>query len=356
MYEQPAHRFFSDALIRWQRQQGRHDLPWQNTRDAYRIWLSEVMLQQTQVATVIPYFERFLAAFPCVEALAAASQEEVLGYWSGLGYYARARHLHRCAGVLVAQYDGRFPKDPKVIATLPGIGRSTAAAIAVFAFGAQAAILDGNVKRVLTRVFGIHGFPGTAAVERELWALAESLLPVHDPGSVDAYTQGLMDLGAILCTRRKPRCADCPVRDCCVAQREALTALLPTPKPDRIVPTRRGDVLLLRRGDHFLLEQRPSVGVWGGLWGLPEVREGETPEAAARRFGFEVRGWQAMQERQHGFTHFKLMFVPWAGEIVSVTSGVCESDVWRWLPATNEAVGQAPLPAPVRRLLKEVLR
>ncbi|MCH2221614.1 MAG: A/G-specific adenine glycosylase, partial [Dechloromonas sp.] len=209
------HRF-TEQLITWQKVAGRHDLPWQNTRDAYRIWLSEIMLQQTQVGTVIPYYLRFLDSFPTVEALAAAPIEAVIEHWAGLGYYARARNLHRCAQQVATHFGGKFPANANELAELPGIGRSTAAAVAAFAFGQRAAILDGNVKRVLCRQFGIDGFPGQAAIHRKLWDLAESLLP---EGDIERYTQGLMDLGATLCTRSRPRCDDCPVAAGCVARR-----------------------------------------------------------------------------------------------------------------------------------------
>ena len=213
---------FADRLIRWQEKHGRHDLPWQRTRDAYRIWLSEIMLQQTQVATVIPYYRRFLQRFPDIAALAAAPVEAVLEAWAGLGYYARARHLHRCAGVLVIEHAGRFPRDISQLAALPGIGRSTAAAIGVFAFGIRAAILDGNVKRVLARCFHVEGPP---PVERSLWQLSESLLPdTH----LEGYTQGLMDLGATVCTRARPSCGDCPLQADCVARRHGRQADRPT--------------------------------------------------------------------------------------------------------------------------------
>ncbi len=219
---------FAARVVAWQRAHGRHDLPWQRTRDPYRIWLSEIMLQQTQVATVVPYYDRFLAAFPDVAALAAAPEDRVLERWSGLGYYRRAHHLHAAAKMVVARHGGAFPRDPSAIAALPGIGRSTAAAIAAFAFGARAAILDGNVKRVLARHRGIGGYPGAPRVERTLWALAESLLPAR---GIETYTQALMDLGATICTRAAPRCAACPVAAGCVARRSGRAAELPSPRP-----------------------------------------------------------------------------------------------------------------------------
>ena len=230
---------FSPRIVAWQRLHGRHDLPWQNTRDPYRIWLSEIMLQQTQVATVIPYYERFLARFPDVAALAAAAQEDVMPYWAGLGYYARARNLHRCAQEIARDWQGRFPPTAEAIATLPGIGRSTAAAIAAFAYGERSPILDGNVKRVFTRHFGIAGDPSKREVEQRLWALADTQVEVAPDLDMAAYTQGLMDLGATLCTRGKPACDKCPVADTCVARREGRQAELPTPKRARRCPSAR---------------------------------------------------------------------------------------------------------------------
>ena len=227
---------FADRLVAWQKAAGRHDLPWQKTRDPYRIWLSEIMLQQTQVATVIPYFQRFLARFPTLQALAEASPDVVSAHWAGLGYYARARNLHRCARQIVAVHAGKFPESTAELTALPGIGRSTAAAIAVFAFGRRAAILDGNVKRILCRCFGIAGNPGQAAVDRELWALTERLLP---EGDCEAYTQGLMDLGATVCTRSRPRCGDCPLGESCRARLEGRQSELPTARPRVKLPERR---------------------------------------------------------------------------------------------------------------------
>ncbi|EWM51298.1 A/G-specific adenine glycosylase [Bordetella holmesii 70147] len=221
---------FAALIADWQARHGRHRLPWQNTRDPYRIWLSEIMLQQTQVATVIPYFERFLGRFPDVAALAAASQEDVMPYWAGLGYYARARNLHRCAQDIVARWAGRFPPDAQTIATLPGIGRSTAAAIAAFAYGERSPIMDGNVKRVFTRHFGIEGDPSKRELEQRLWRLAEDLVSAVPGLDMTAYTQGLMDLGATLCTRGKPACDRCPVAASCIARRDGRQQELPTPR------------------------------------------------------------------------------------------------------------------------------
>ncbi len=338
---------FARRLVAWQKSRGRHDLPWQAQadHDPYRVWLSEIMLQQTQVATVIPYYERFLARFPDLAALAAAPVEAVLGLWSGLGYYARARNLHRAAQLVAA--GGGFPRAPEAIARLPGIGRSTAAAIAVFAFGARAPILDGNVKRVLARAFGIAGFPGEKAVERRLWALAESLLPAED---LPAYTQGLMDLGATLCARAKPACAACPVGKLCVARREDRVAELPAPRPKRAQPRRRATLLVLRKEGRVLLERRPPAGIWGGLLSLPELPEGEADAGgfAARLFGCTVATTRALPTLKHAFTHFRLDIAPLLCEVSEERPAAREAELV-WLGA--EELAAAALPTPVRRIL-----
>ncbi|MDP1682218.1 MAG: A/G-specific adenine glycosylase [Burkholderiales bacterium] len=335
---------FSKRLIAWQRQHGRHDLPWQNTRDPYRIWVSEIMLQQTQVATVIPYYQRFMAHFPSIASLAAADEEAVLTHWSGLGYYARARNLHAAARQIVARHQGVFPDTVEAIAALPGIGPSTAAAIAAFAFGVRGAILDGNVKRVLTRCFGIEGFPGDKAVEAKLWALAASLLPDAD---IERYTQGLMDLGATLCTRAQPRCDDCPLNEQCVARRDNRIAQLPTPKLKKTIPERETVMLILRRGDEVLLEKRPAQGIWGSLWSFPEV----APEVVLNsylqsRFGIQAERVAQLPPLVHTFTHFRLTIrslVVWVSKPDAAHPGTM------WLDRID-AHGAA-LPTPVRRLL-----
>lgn len=345
-------------LVEWQRRHGRHDLPWQNTRDAYRIWLSEVMLQQTQVDTVKPYFLRFVARFPDVAALAAARDDEVLALWSGLGYYSRARNLHRCAREVVERHGGAFPDDPQRLAGLPGIGRSTAAAIAVFAFGRRAAILDGNVRRVLCRHAGVRGYPGERAVENTLWRIAEAELPLSD---VEAYTQGLMDLGATVCVRARPACGACPLASDCRALREGAVTLLPTPRPRRSVPLRRCTMLVIRRGDEVLLERRPPSGVWGGLWSLPEFApageagDDEWPDASSlapeieRRFGMRVTAPRALAAFDHAFTHFRLRVQPVVCELLSAAAAADAAGT-QWLAL--EGAGEAALPRPVKTLLQ----
>ncbi|MBV8622962.1 MAG: A/G-specific adenine glycosylase [Herbaspirillum sp.] len=346
---------FSAEVIAWQKQHGRHKLPWQNTRDAYRVWLSEIMLQQTQVAAVIPYYQRFLERCPDVFALAAAPSEDVMALWSGLGYYTRARNLHKCAQRVVAEHGGRFPEDPELLADLPGIGRSTAAAIAAFSYGRRAAILDGNVKRVFARVFGVDGYPGAKPVEDKLWQRAVALLPEQD---IESYTQGLMDLGATLCVRGKPACERCPLAARCVALAEDRVAELPVSKPKKAVPERETVMLVITHGADVLLEQRPDSGIWGGLLSLPEIAVGDAAQfdAALRTlvapYG-ELEGCRKLQPFSHVFTHFKLHVAPFQVALTSRTQRIAEQGLV-WYPARKLA--DAPLPAPVKKLLLGALR
>ena len=335
---------FAERLIAWQKTAGRHDLPWQKTRDPYLIWLSEIMLQQTQVATVIPYFERFLARFPTLRALAEAPPEAVIEHWAGLGYYARARNLHRCAQQLVAVDGEKWPISTEQLSALPGIGRSTAAAIAAFAFGQRAAILDGNVKRVLCRHFGIEGFPGQAAVERELWALAERLLP--DAG-IEAYTQGLMDLGATVCTRSRPRCGDCPLATNCLALQEGRQDELPAARPRPKLPERRAGFVLISDGQRLLLERRPPHGLWGGLLVPPE---GEAAAVLAR-FGLNAENQRALAPLKHAFTHFRLTLEPVLC-VVKPMATVNEAGL-QWVAI--ESAATAGVPTPIRKLIERIV-
>jgi A/G-specific adenine glycosylase len=355
---------FSAEVITWQKQHGRHALPWQNTRDAYRIWLSEIMLQQTQVAAVIPYYERFMQSFPTVQALADASSEQVMAHWSGLGYYTRARNLHRCAQIIAAQYDGIFPSDPALLAELPGIGRSTAAAISAFAYGTRAAILDGNVKRVFCRVFGVDGFPGERKVEQGLWERAVSLLPASD---MTAYTQGLMDLGATICTRSKPACMRCPLAHRCIAFKTGRVEELPVRKPKKTIPEKQAVMLVILHERQVLLEQRPDTGIWGGLLSLPQLSQplfdamqsgfvapGKSDAAldadiasAAASFG-TVASCESLPRFSHTFSHFKLHIAPFQIALARRQENVGQrSHVWYAL----DQIAQAPLPAPVKKLL-----
>jgi A/G-specific adenine glycosylase len=349
---------FSAAVVNWQRQHGRHALPWQQTRDPYRIWLSEIMLQQTQVTAVIPYYQRFLAHFPDVKSLAQAPASEVMSLWSGLGYYTRARNLHLCAQVVWRDHGGSFPSDPESLAELPGIGRSTAAAIAAFAFGQRAAILDGNVKRVFCRVFGIDAWPGTRAVEEVLWARAEALLPDWD---IESYTQGLMDLGATLCSRSRPECGRCPLSVRCVALATERVSELPVRKPGKVIPQRHAVMLVVEEGGHVLLEQRPPSGIWGGLLSLPEFPHDSAASAEA------TTSFDAMVERlamfgdvasilplppfSHGFTHFKLHVVPYRVRLERRRHMAGELE-HQWIETGTLA--NAALPAPVKKLLTQL--
>lgn len=338
---------FAARLIDWQKKDGRRDLPWQNTRDPYRIWLAEIMLQQTRVTTVIPYYRSFVAALPDVQALAAAPLGRVLGLWSGLGYYRRAHLLHRAAQAVVAGYGGVFPRDPAKLAALPGIGRSTGAAIAAFAFGARAAILDGNVKRVLARHQGVGGFPGDAPVARRLWARAEALLPRRD---IAIYTQALMDLGATVCVRIAPRCTACPVAADCIARRSGRIGELPSPRPKKTLPRRAVKVLLIERLGEVLLERRPSTGIWAGLWSLPETEAGADATRHCRtRFGAEVTAEEPLPAIEHAFTHFQLTLTPQPCTVRAWPKRAEEPGLL-WLP-----VGDAPgaaLPSPIKKLLR----
>lgn len=338
---------FALRLVRWQREHGRHDLPWQHTGDPYRVWLSEIMLQQTQVATVIPYYLRFVAAFPDLAALAAAPLDRVLEHWSGLGYYRRAHHLHAAARTCVERHGGELPREVTALAALPGVGRSTAAAIAVLAFGAREAILDGNVKRVLARHRGVEGHPGAARVERALWQLAVSLLPTADVGT---YTQALMDLGAAVCTRARPNCVGCPVSSDCVAVASNRVADLPAPRPAKGLPRRALTVLLVERAGLLLLEKRPPAGIWAGLWSLPEMAVGDDiSEHCRRTLGFDaVAIAEALPPLEHGFTHFRLTLHPLRVAVRGVVARE-EAPGRLWL-SRDDAIGAA-LPAPIRKLL-----
>jgi A/G-specific adenine glycosylase len=343
---------FAARLIAWQKQHGRHGLPWQGA-DAYGVWLSEIMLQQTQVATVIPYYQRFVAAFPDPATLAAASEEQVLSLWSGLGYYARGRNLHRAARHIMEHHQGIFPRSSDDILALPGVGRSTAAAICALAYHERQAILDGNVKRVLARHAGIEGWPGDKKIEAQLWQLAEAQLPAAHDGrdACSVYTQGIMDLGATVCTRSKPQCEVCPVRMDCVAHGSGRTAVLPAPRPAKAIPDRSAAFLLLLHGNDILLEKRPASGIWGGLWCPPQFDSREDALAWCERQGLDWREEGEVAMFTHTFTHFRLHITPVHLRLARKPRRI-EQPGSVWLDSA-EAVSGA-IPTPVRRMLRQL--
>jgi A/G-specific adenine glycosylase len=300
---------FATALLQWFDRHGRKHLPWQQNPTPYRVWVSEIMLQQTQVATVIPYYERFMARFPTVQALATAPSDEVLHLWTGLGYYARARNLHRAAQAIVRDHAGVFPRSIEATEALPGIGRSTAGAVLALSLNQRHPILDGNVKRVLARYFGIRGFPGELKIERQLWALADACTPAE---RVSSYTQAIMDLGATVCVRSRPSCLACPQHARCVAYRDGVQHELPTPRPKKSRPARLAYALIARNADGaVLLERRPPSGVWGGLWTFPQFDSREDALMwATQRLRVALDAVQSLAAYEHSFTHFDLTLHP----------------------------------------------
>ena len=339
-------------LLDWFDRNGRHDLPWQHPRTPYRVWLSETMLQQTQVRVVVRYFERFAAALPTIEKLAAAPLDDVLALWSGLGYYARARNLHAAAQLCVQRHGGELPRDLAALMDLPGIGRSTAGAILAQAWGDRAPILDGNVKRVLCRLHGIAGWPGSPAVERRLWEVAAAQLPA---ARLAVYTQAQMDFGATLCTRHDPACTACPLRDRCIALREGRVAELPTPRPGKPLPQRQAILLWLEdAAGRVLLQRRPATGVWAALWSLPQADDRDEARAlfeSGLGEGTEFGAAEASPPIAHGFTHFRLQLHPLRWRAVAPAPGLRENDALRWVP--RDAFGTLGIPAPIRRLIEQ---
>jgi len=340
----------ADRLLAWFDCHGRKDLPWQRDISPYRVWLSEIMLQQTQVATVIPYFERFTRHYADIRQLAAAPLDEVLHLWTGLGYYARARNLHKTAQIIAEQRQGRFPDTVEALAELPGIGRSTAGAIVAIVGGRRAAILDGNVKRVLARLHAIDGWPGQTQVAATLWQRAEQ----HTPDCrVGDYTQAIMDLGATVCTRNNPACQRCPLQPDCRAHRRGNISDYPGRKPARALPVRNCLFLLLTNGTgEILLVQRPASGLWGGLWTVPECSDPEAIPAACAQLGLAAADWQVEPGRRHSFSHFHLDYTPVRVQ-VRPSTGIGEpAGVW-YNPLSPARLG---LPAPVAELLQTELR
>lgn len=338
---------FQQAILNWFQQHGRKDLPWQQPITPYPVWISEIMLQQTQVTTVIPYFQRFMESFPSIEQLADASLDQVLHHWSGLGYYARARNLHKTAKQIVSEMHGQFPNDIDQLIKLPGIGRSTAGAIRSIAFGKPAAILDGNVKRVLARFFAVEGWPGNSAVHRQLWEIAEHYTPNQRTAN---YTQAMMDLGATLCTRTTPDCGNCPLRTHCQAFSQGNPQSYPGKKPKKVLPVKNRIFLLFKNPQgEILLQQNPPAGLWGGLWVLPQIEELAALNGYCHKLGLKPVNNTPLEKRRHSFSHFHLDYQPIVVDVDHRRGRMREGDDEVWYNP------QKPLslatPAPVKALL-----
>lgn len=341
---------FSAALLNWYAKHGRKDLPWHEPRTAYRVWVSEIMLQQTQVKTVIPYYELFMQRFPNAESLAKAELDDVLHLWTGLGYYARARNLHKSAKIIVNEYKGEFPRDHEQLNALPGIGRSTASAILAQAYGDRHAILDGNVKRVLSRYYAVEGWPGKKDVENQLWEYAEQNTPnIH----LADYTQAIMDLGATLCIRSKPVCEQCPLQESCVANATNTQAKYPGKKPKKALPTHSTNFVILQdEVGNLLLEQRPPAGIWGGLWCFPEYKKDEEtlPDWLKNEFDCTFESQEELTEIRHTFSHYHLLIRPLKVQVQYRPTTVCEDESQRWINLKTPL--ELGLPKPMLILLE----
>ena len=343
---------FSQRLLAWFDRHGRHDLPWQQNPTPYRVWVSEIMLQQTQVTTVIPYYQRFMARFHDMASLASANEDEVLAHWAGLGYYSRARNLHRAAIIVCEQHQGQLPNQTEALQSLPGIGRSTAGAILSLACGQRQAILDGNVKRVLSRYHAIEGWPGKREIEQQLWQLAEQ----HTPDTRNnAYTQAIMDLGATLCQRSKPRCESCPLMADCQAYRQQRCHELPTRKHRQTLPERHTTMLLLQNcAGELLLQRRPPSGIWGGLWSLPECPHDQTAETwCSRELGLNLIHTREHNSLLHSFSHFRLHIRPLSATAEGRGDHIMEASDTLWY--NTESIQQLGLPAPVKTLVQQIV-
>lgn len=339
---------FQQRLLAWFDIHGRKDLPWQQDINPYRVWVSEIMLQQTQVASVIGYFNRFVARFPTVQSLAEAELDEVLQLWAGLGYYARARNLHKTAQIVAGNGD-EFPQTVENLSALPGIGRSTAGAILSIACGQSQPILDGNVKRVLTRFRAIRGWPGDNKVAAQLWAISTQYTPQQRTGN---YTQAMMDLGATLCTRSKPNCQICPIADGCQARQLGLVNQLPEPKPRKALPIKQLYFLLLQDNQQrVLLERRPPTGIWGGLWSLPEFDDVVQLQHWCSQNNYILTDTQTLPSQRHSFSHYHLEYTPLLASVENPINYVMEADRAVWYK-TNE-IHSLGLPAPIKRLLQQ---
>ena len=342
---------FAPAVVAWYQKHGRKDLPWQHDVNPYRVWVSEIMLQQTQVATVLDYFARFMQALPDVEALAAAPLDEVLHLWTGLGYYTRARNLHKTAQYICTNYHGEFPRSAEILATLPGSGPSTAGAIASLSMGLRAPILDGNVKRVLARYSALKSYPGSSQASKQLWQLAERLTPQQD---VAQYTQAMMDLGATLCTRKQPACSRCPVQKGCLAYQTEQQHLLPIARPRKVMPEKRISMpLLIDPSGSVLLYQRPATGLWGGLWSLPELDNIAQLDSLLQQHQLTLEQQQLLTGLRHTFSHFHLEIEPWLVHVKRSTASVIAENNWLWYNPYNPL--RLGLAAPIKELIERTL-
>jgi A/G-specific adenine glycosylase len=341
---------FAPALLDWYERDGRKNLPWQRDRTPYRVWVSEIMLQQTQVGTVLGYYERFMGRFPDVRRLASAPLDEVLHLWSGLGYYARARNLQRAAQVIVREHGGEFPTTLEAVMALPGIGRSTAGAILALSRGERHPILDGNVKRVLARYFAVEGYPGEPAVQRRLWDLADRCMPADRAAE---YTQAIMDLGATVCTQSNPACLLCPVSAGCSARASGDPQRYPAPRPRKVRPHREAWVVLAKRGSRVLLEKRPPTGLWGGMWGLPEF----PTRAHASQWCSEHLSQSSMgrtgDSLRHAFSHFDYEMKPIVVTCAGKAATLRDDDRYRWYDP--DAPAEVGLPKPIATLLRRAV-
>lgn len=336
---------FSEAVLNWFDEHGRTDLPWQQNKTPYRVWVSEIMLQQTQVATVIGYYQRFMERFPDVQSLAAAEQDEVLHLWTGLGYYARARNLHKCAQTVVTQFGGEFPQSVDGLEALPGIGRSTAGAIASISMGIHASILDGNVKRVLARFHAVEGWPGNKKVADQMWLIADRYTPAERTAD---YTQAMMDMGATLCTRSKPACEICPLVNQCEAYAQKRVKDFPQSKPKKEKPIKSTRMLLICHNGEYLLQQQPASGIWGGLWIFPQQTVEHEPLQHAQLRQASVLTQEALQPFRHTFSHYHLDIHPMIVEVASKSHAIGEAEQIWYNPKQPANVGLA---APVKKLL-----
>lgn len=342
---------FAPAVVAWYQKHGRKDLPWQHDVNPYRVWVSEIMLQQTQVTTVLDYFARFMQALPDVQALAAAPLDEVLHLWTGLGYYTRARNLHKTAQYICTNYHGEFPRSAEILATLPGIGPSTAGAIASLSMGLRAPILDGNVKRVLARYSALKSYPGSSQASKQLWQLAERLTPQQD---VAQYTQAMMDLGATLCTRKQPACSRCPVQKGCLAYQTEQQHLLPIARPRKVMPEKRISMpLLIEPSGSVLLYQRPATGLWGGLWSLPELDNIAQLDSLLQQHQLTLEQQQLLTSLRHTFSHFHLEIEPWLVHVKRSTASVIAENNWLWYNPYNPL--RLGLAAPIKELIERTL-